>query len=103
MPSATFRWIEQNYLPIGKKLRVAGVLLHLSTDGKHFDFETVIPASYEIVAPGVGTVMANARRKGVLSFHGAFTLLSQLPLNGLFGAVRRSPFQTHRVVTSLDS
>ena len=36
---------------------MAGVLLHLSTDGKHFDFETVIPASYKIIARDVGTVM----------------------------------------------
>ena len=57
MPSATFRWIEQNYLPIGNKLRVAGVPLHSSTDGKHFDFEIVIPASYKIIARDVGTVM----------------------------------------------
>jgi hypothetical protein len=57
MPAATFRWIEQNYLPIGNKLRVAGVLLHSSTDGKHFDFETVIPASYKIIARDAGTVM----------------------------------------------
>jgi hypothetical protein len=57
MPSATFRWIEQNYLPIGNKLRVAGVLLHSSTDGKHFDFETVIPASYKIIARDASTVM----------------------------------------------
>jgi hypothetical protein len=57
MPSATFRWIEQNYLPIGNKLRVAGVLLHPSTDGKHFDFETVIPASYKIIARDASTVM----------------------------------------------
>jgi hypothetical protein len=26
--------------------------LHLSTDRKHFNFETVIPASYKIIAPG---------------------------------------------------
>ena len=57
MPSATFRWIEQNYLPIGNKLRVAGVLLHSSTNGKHFDFETVIPASYKIIARDASTVM----------------------------------------------
>src|SRR6516165_11346934 len=57
MPAATFRWIEQNYLPIGYKLRVAGVLLHSSTDGKHFDFETVIPASYKIIARDASTVM----------------------------------------------
>jgi len=57
MPSATFRWIEQNYLPIGNKLRVAGVLLHSSTDGKHSDFETVIPASYKIIARDASTVM----------------------------------------------
>jgi hypothetical protein len=57
MPSATLRFLEQNYLPIGNKLRVAGVLLHSSTDGKRFAFETVIPASYKIIASDVGTVM----------------------------------------------
>ena len=57
MPSATFRFLEQNYLPIGNRLRVAGVLLHSSTDGKHFDFEIVIPASYKIIARDVDTVM----------------------------------------------
>jgi hypothetical protein len=57
MPSATLRFLEQNYLPIGNRLRVAGVLLHSSTDGKHFAFETVIPASYKIIARDVGTVM----------------------------------------------
>ena len=57
MPSATLRFLEQNYLPIGYRLRVAGVLLHSSTDGKHFDFEIVIPASYKIIARDVGTVM----------------------------------------------
>jgi hypothetical protein len=57
MPSATFRFLEQNYLPIGNRLRVAGVLLHSSTDGKHFAFETVIPASYKIIARDVVTVM----------------------------------------------
>jgi hypothetical protein len=57
MPSATLRFLEQNYLPIGDRLRVAGVLLHSSTDGKRFAFETVIPASYKIIARDVGTVM----------------------------------------------
>lgn len=57
MPTATFRWIEQNYLPVGKRLRVAGVRLHSSADGKHFDFETVIPASYKIIARDARTVM----------------------------------------------
>ena len=57
MPAATFRWIEQNYLPIGNKLRVAGVRLHSSTDGKHFDFEIVIPASYKIIARDASAVM----------------------------------------------
>src|SRR6266568_7048000 len=56
MPSATFRFLEQNYLPIGNRLRVAGVLLHSSTDGKHFEFQIVIPASYKIIARDVGTV-----------------------------------------------
>ena len=41
------------------------------------------------------------RYEGALSFGEAFTPLSQLPPSGLFGAVRRSPFQTYRVVTSL--
>jgi hypothetical protein len=57
MPSATLRFLEQNYLPIGYKLRVAGVLLHSSTDGNHFDFEIVIPASYKIIARDASTVM----------------------------------------------
>jgi hypothetical protein len=56
MPSTTFRFLEQNYLPIGNRLRVAGVLLHSSTDGNHFDFEIVIPASYKIIARDVDTV-----------------------------------------------
>jgi len=56
MPLATFRFLEQNYLPVGNKLRVAGVLLQSSTDGNHFDFEIVIPASYKIIARDVGTV-----------------------------------------------
>src|SRR5437762_2891375 len=57
MPLATFRFLEQNYLPIGNRLRVAGIRLHSSTDEKHFDFEIVIPASYKIIARDVGTVM----------------------------------------------
>jgi Dolichyl-phosphate-mannose-protein mannosyltransferase len=56
MPLATFRFLEQNYLPIGNRLRVVGVPLHSSPDGKHFDFEIVIPASYRIIAGDVGTV-----------------------------------------------
>jgi 4-amino-4-deoxy-L-arabinose transferase-like glycosyltransferase len=56
MPPATFRFVEQNYLPIGNRLRVAGVLLHSSTDGKHFEFQIVIPASYKIIARDAGTV-----------------------------------------------
>jgi hypothetical protein len=57
MPLATFRFLEQNYLPIGNRLRVAGVLLHPSTDGKHFDFEIIIPASYKIIARDASTVI----------------------------------------------
>ena len=56
MPPATFRFVEQNYLPIGNRLRVAGVLLHSSTDGKHFEFQIVIPTSYKIIARDVGSV-----------------------------------------------
>ena len=57
IPVATFRFLEQNYLPIGNRLRVVGVPLHSSTDEKRFDFEIVIPASYKIIARDVGTVM----------------------------------------------
>jgi hypothetical protein len=57
MPPATFRFVEQHYLPIGNRLRVAGALLQSSTDGKHFEFQIVIPASYKIIARDVGTVM----------------------------------------------
>ena len=56
MPPATFGFVEQNYLPIGNRLRVAGVLLQSPTDGKHFEFQIVIPASYKIIARDVGTV-----------------------------------------------
>jgi hypothetical protein len=56
MPSATCRFFERNYLPVGDKLRVAGVLLHSSTNRDHFVFETVIPASYKIIARDVATV-----------------------------------------------
>jgi hypothetical protein len=56
MPAGTVRFFEQHYLPIGNRLRVAGVVLHSSTDGKHFDFEIVIPASYKIIARDVSTV-----------------------------------------------
>ncbi len=56
MPPATFQFVEQNYLPIGNGLRVAGVLLQSSTDGKHFEFQIVIAASYKIIARDVGTV-----------------------------------------------
>jgi hypothetical protein len=102
MPSATFRFLEQNYLPIGYRLRVAGVLLHSSTDGKHFDFETVIPASYKIIARDVGTVMGATRRravrrKGALSFTGHSHLCANFHRarpRGLLGAGRRSPFQS---------
>jgi hypothetical protein len=56
VPSTTFRFLEQNYLPIGNRLRVAGVLLQSSTGGKQSEFQIVIPASYKIIARDVGTV-----------------------------------------------
>jgi hypothetical protein len=43
---------------------MADVLLHLSIDGKHFDFEAVIPASYKIIAADVGTVMVCSTASG---------------------------------------
>jgi hypothetical protein len=108
MPSATFRFVDWNYLPIGNGLRVAAVLLNLSTDRKHFDFETVIPASYEIIAPDVGTLMVCSTASGKKErFLSASTHTFAQTSTGhdlvVFCPGRRSPFQTYRVVTSLDS
>ncbi len=55
MPPATFRFIEQNYLPVGNRLRVAGVFLQSSGE-KRFDFKIVVPASYKIIARDVEAV-----------------------------------------------
>src|SRR4029077_9632993 len=52
MSSAATRFVEQNFLPVGKGLWVAGGLLKQSQkDQKRFDFDVVIPALYEITAP----------------------------------------------------
>jgi hypothetical protein len=48
MPAATFRWIEEHYLAVGPRLRVAGVLLNRAAGEQHF--EIVIPASYKIIS-----------------------------------------------------
>ena len=42
-----FAGVEQNYLPIGNKLRVAGVPVALLHRREDFDFEIVIPASVQ--------------------------------------------------------
>ena len=48
---ATRQFVERNYLPVAKNLRVAGAVLNPSpTDLRRFDFEVVIPASYRIIA-----------------------------------------------------
>jgi hypothetical protein len=66
-------------LPLENGLRVADVLLHLSTDGKQFDFETVIPASCKITTPDVGAVMGCSMARGTKEwsafFRRALTLL----------------------------
>jgi len=49
LPSYAF--IEQNYLPVADRLRIAGTILKPSTaNSKRCDFDVAIPASYEIVA-----------------------------------------------------
>jgi hypothetical protein len=51
MSSAATRFVEQNFLPVGKGLWVAGGFLKRSQeDPKRFDFNVVIPAPYEIIA-----------------------------------------------------
>lgn len=61
MPETVTRFINENYLPIGNDLRVAGAILRESAkDRQHFEFETVIPAAYEIIAPN------GARARGML-------------------------------------
>jgi hypothetical protein len=49
-PAAT-RFVEQNFLPVGNGLWVAGGFLKQTQgDPKHFNFDVVIPAQYEITA-----------------------------------------------------
>jgi hypothetical protein len=49
LPSYAF--IEQNYLPVADRLRIAGRILKPSAaNSKRCDFDVAIPASYEIVA-----------------------------------------------------
>jgi hypothetical protein len=51
MSSAATRFVEQNFLPVGNGLWVAGGSLKRSQeDPKRFDFNVVIPAQYEITA-----------------------------------------------------
>ena len=48
----TRQFLERNYLPVTKTLRVAGEALSPSkADSHRFDFEVVIPATYEIISP----------------------------------------------------
>ena len=48
---ATRQFIEHNYLPMTDSLRVAGVILESSTNhDSQYDFQTVIPAAYEIIS-----------------------------------------------------
>lgn len=51
------RFIEQNYLPVGSGLNVAGAFLEPApNDPKRFDFDIVIPAPYEIISPAATPV-----------------------------------------------
>ncbi|MFN2475939.1 MAG: ArnT family glycosyltransferase [Chthoniobacterales bacterium] len=44
-------FILHNYLPVAKRLRVAGAWLRRSpSDSQRFEFETTIPAAYEVIA-----------------------------------------------------
>ena len=44
-------FIEQNYLPVAKNLRVAGLQLRAQSENStHFDFNVVIPAAYKIIS-----------------------------------------------------
>jgi hypothetical protein len=71
-----------------------GVLLHTSTDGKHLDFETVIPAAYEIIAPDVSTVIVCSTASGTKErsafFRRGIYAFELTPPDGLFGAVCRA-------------
>jgi hypothetical protein len=82
-----------------------GVLLQSSTDGNHFEFQIVIPASYKIIARDVGTAtgMLDGEQyegKGALAFRGHPHLganVYRTRPRGLLGAGRQSPLQTDRV------
>lgn len=53
------RFIAAHYLPVSERLRIAGAWLHPSRAGTpDLEFETVIPASYEILARA-GAVAGN--------------------------------------------
>ena len=48
---ATRRFVQQNYLPVARDLRVAGMVLHASANDPHeLTFNVVIPADYAIVS-----------------------------------------------------
>jgi len=52
MSSAANRFVLDNYLPVGNRLRVAGTILQPAKDDeKRSDFLVTIPALYEIVTP----------------------------------------------------
>jgi Dolichyl-phosphate-mannose-protein mannosyltransferase len=64
---AAAQFIEKNYLPIGHQLCVAGAFLKPSSESnQRYDFQIVIPASYEIVAHGfpVGGLLDGAPYDG---------------------------------------
>ena len=46
----TRQFVKRNYLPVTDSLRVAGVRLKNSAGLRRFDFEIVIPASYQIIS-----------------------------------------------------
>lgn len=67
-PEATRNFVEQNYLQVGHNLRVAGAPLKPSPEHNRFDFNVVVPASYQIISPSGeisgtldGTICTGAR------------------------------------------
>lgn len=53
LPDKTLRWVEQNYVPVGPRIFVAGCFLHppAQKENPARPFEIAIPASYVVASP----------------------------------------------------
>ena len=51
IPEIDERFIEQNYLPVGHGVLVAGSRLKADADGANFRFQITIPDNYEVITP----------------------------------------------------